>query len=226
MNNPGRLLLGVGLLVVGILYLLDLADYVNAGSVIRTWWPLAVIAFGLLALIGPSRSLIGGGIVTGVGVILLVASLGLLPVSAGDLILPLILIAVGGGLLLVRSGVTAGGDSRNRVNGFAMFGGQTTVARSESFTGGSVTALFGGIDLDLRSATLAPDGAGIETFAAFGGINVIVPRGWRVTVSGMPLFAAFEDKVDRSVTPEPDAPHLVVSGIALFGGVEVKHEAS
>jgi hypothetical protein len=225
MNNPGRLLLGVGLLVVGILFLLDLADYVNAGSVIRTWWPLAVIAFGLMALIGPSRSLIGGAIVTGVGVILLVASLGLLPVTAGELILPLILIAVGGGLLLVRSGVTAGGDSRDRVNGFTMFGGQTTVARSESFTGGSVTALFGGIDLDLRSATLSPDGAGIETFAAFGGINVIVPRGWRVTVTGMPLFAAFEDKVDRSVAPEQDASHLVVSGIALFGGVEVKHEA-
>ncbi len=226
MNNPGRLLLGIGLLVGGILFLLDLGDYVNAGAIIGTWWPLAVIAFGITALLGPSRSLIGGSIITLVGLILLTASIDLLPVSPGELFLPLILIAVGLGLLLLRSGVASSGDARDRVNAFAMFGGQTIVARSETFSGGSVTALFGGVDLDLRSTTIAPDGAGIETFSAFGGVNVIVPRGWRVTVSGMPLFASFEDSVDRSVEPEPGAPHLVISGVALFGGVEVKHESS
>lgn len=226
MNNPGRLLLGIGLLLAGVLFLLDIGDYVDAGSIISTWWPLAVIAFGVIALIGPSRSLIGGTIITLVGVVLLTASLDLLPVSAGELFLPLVLIAVGLGLLLVRSGIAASGDSQNRVNGFAMFGGQSIVASSEVFSGGSLTAMFGSIDLDLRSTALAPEGAGVETFAAFGGINVIVPRGWRVTVNGMPLFASFEDNIDRSIEPEPGAPHLVVSGVVLFGGVEVKHEAS
>ncbi|MEX2425455.1 MAG: LiaF domain-containing protein [Thermomicrobiaceae bacterium] len=226
MNNPGRLLLGIGLVAGGILFLLDVEDYVDAGSIIESWWPLIVIAFGVTALFGPSRSLIGGGIIIILGLLLLTASLELLPVTAGELFLPLLLIAVGIGVLLMRSGVTASGDAGDRINGFAIFGGQTTVARSESFSGGSLTALFGGIDLDLRQAHLAPDGAGIETFSAFGGINVIVPRGWRVTVTGMPLFAAYEDSVDRSVEPEPGAPQLVVSGVALFGGVEVKHDAS
>jgi predicted membrane protein len=223
MNNPGRLLLGIGLLVAGVLFLLDVGDYVDAWSIVGTWWPLAVIAFGVMALIGPSRSRIGGTIITTAGVILLVATLDVIPVSPSELILPLILIAVGLGVIFVRSGITAAGDDKDRVNGFAMFGGQNIIARSDSFTGGSLTALFGGVDLDLRSATLSPDGAGIETFAAFGGINVIVPRGLRVTVSGMPLFASFEDNVDRTVEPEPGSPHLVVSGVALFGGVEVKH---
>jgi predicted membrane protein len=223
MNNPGRLLLGIGLLVVGTLFLLDLGDYVSAGSIIRTWWPLAVVAFGLTALIGPSRSRIGGTVVTVAGVILLGASLDLLPVSPGELILPLILISVGLGLLLVRSGVATSGDSKNHINGFAMFGGQNVIPRAEGFTGGTLTAVFGGVDLDLRSATLAPDGAGIETFTAFGSITIIVPRGWRVTVSGMPLFGAFEDNIDRSVEPVPGSPHLVVSGVVVFGGTEVKH---
>jgi hypothetical protein len=225
MNNPGRLLLGIGLLVAGVLFLLDVGDYVNAWSIVGSWWPLAVIAFGVVALVGPSRSRIGGTIVIIVGLILLMATVDLLPVSAGELILPLILIAVGLGVIFVRSGIGGSGDAQDRVNGFAMFGGQNITARSESFSGGSLTALFGGVDLDLRSATLAPDGAGVETFAAFGGITVVVPRGWRVTVSGMPLFASFEDNVDRSVELEPGAPHLVVSGVALFGGVEVKHNA-
>jgi hypothetical protein len=224
MNNPGRLLLGIGLLVAGILFLLDIGDVVNAGQVIGTWWPVAVIAFGVMALIGPSRSLIGGGIITLAGVVLLVASLGALPVSAGELVLPLILIAVGLGLLLVRSGIAASGDASNRVNGFAMFGGQTIVARTPEFSGGSLTALFGGVELDLRNTTLRTEGAAVETFAAFGGVEVVVPRGWRVTVNGMPLFASFEDKIDRSIQPGPDAAHLVVSGVAVFGSVEVKHD--
>lgn len=227
MNNPGRLLLGIGLLVVGGLYLLDLGDIVNAGSVVSTWWPLAVIAFGVMALVGPSRSMIGGGIITFVGVVLLIASLGVLPVSPGELIFPLILISVGLGLLLIRSGVTTSGrgDPQSQINGFTVFGGQNIVARAETITGGALTAIFGSIELDLRTTRPAPDGAGIEVFTAFGSVTVTVPRGWGVTVSGMPVFASFEDKIDRSIEPEPDAPRLVVSGVAIFGGVEIKHES-
>lgn len=227
MNNPGRLLLGIGLLVVGGLYLLDLGDIVDAGSIVSNWWPLAVIAFGIMALIGPSRSMVGGSIITFAGVVLLIASLDLLPVSASELIFPLILISVGLGLLLIRSGITTSGrgDPRSQINGFTVFGSQNIVSRAESITGGALTAIFGSIDLDLRATRPAPDGAGIEVFAAFGSVNVAVPRGWGVTVSGMPLFASFEDKIDRSIEPEPDAPRLVISGVALFGGVEIKHES-
>jgi hypothetical protein len=224
MNNPGRLLLGIGLLIAGVLFLLDLADVLEAGPIIRSWWPVIVIGFGLAALVGPAKSVIGGSIVTGAGVILLIASLDILPISAGELILPLILIAVGLGLLLIRAGVTSRGDEQGRINAFSMFGGQTITARSTDFTGGSVTAIFGGADLDLRPAIIAPDGAGIETFAAFGSVSIIVPRGWRVTVSGMPLFAGFEDKIDRSAPIDENAPHITVTGVAAFGSVEVKHE--
>jgi predicted membrane protein len=224
MQNIGRLLFGVVLLVAGILFLLDLGDYVNATEIIGNWWPIVVIAFGLVSLIGPARSVIGGTIVIIVGVILLLATLDIIAVSAAELILPLILIAVGIGVLFVRSGMRAGADPYNTVSGFAVFGGQDIVSRSDAFKGGSLSALFGGVSLDLRQATIDPDGAGIDIFAAFGGIDVIVPRGWRVTVSGMPIFGAFEDSVDRSVEPEPDAPQVRVGGVVLFGGVDVKHE--
>ncbi len=224
MNNPGRLLLGIGLLVVGLLFLLELADVLDAGAVIGTWWPVIIIAFGLAALVGPTRSTIGGIIITSVGVVLLVASLDLLPVSAGELFLPLILIAIGLGILLLRSGFRATGDASARVNVFAMFGGQSVVARGREFASGSLTAMFGGVELDLRSTQLAADGAQVEVFAAFGSASVIVPRGWRVTISGMPLFGAFEDKIDRSVEPDSGAPHLMVTGVVAFGSVEVKHE--
>lgn len=224
MTNPGRFLIGLLLLVAGVLILLDVADYADGAEILRTWWPLAVIAFGLVSLIGPARSVIGGTIVTLVGIVLLIATLDVIAVDPGELFLPLVLIAVGLGILFIRAGHRAGGDPNNNVSGFAMFGGQDIVSRADRFAGGSLTALFGGCTLDLRQAELHPEGAQIETFAAFGGIDVIVPRGWRVTVSGMPLFGAFEDNIDKSVPPEPGSPPIRVSGVVLFGGVEVKHQ--
>lgn len=224
MQNPVRLLTGVLLLVAGVLFLLDVAEYVDAWGIVDDWWPVALIAFGLVSLVGPARSVIGGGIVTVIGVILLIASVDILPVDAGDIFFPLVLIAIGLGLMFVRAGYRGGGDPDNTVTGFAMFGGQEIVSRADRFTGGSVTAIFGGATLDLRQARIDPDGARIETFAAFGGVDVVVPRGSRVTVSGMPVFGAVEDKVDRSVPLEPDQPMIRVSGIVLFGGIAVKHE--
>ena len=41
-------------------------------------------------------------------------------------------------------------------------------------------AWFGGISVDLRGATLAPDGAHLELHALNGGIAIRVPEGWRV----------------------------------------------
>jgi predicted membrane protein len=226
MNNPGRLLLGIGLLAAGILFLLDLGDIVNASSIIGTWWPLAVIAFGVTALIGPSRSMIGGSIITFAGVVLLIASLGLLPVSPGELVFPLILISVGLGLLLIRSRTPSSSESgtEGKVGGFAIFASQNIVSRADTISSGAVTSIFGSAELDLRATQPAPGGAGIEVFTVFGSITIIVPRGWRVTVNGMPLFASFEDNIDRSVEPAADAPHLEISGVAVFGSVEVTHQ--
>lgn len=224
MHNLGRILLGLLLIIAGILFFLDLGDYVDAGDFISTWWPLAIVAFGITALIGPTRSLVGGAIVTVVGIIVLLATTDILPVSAGEIVLPVILIAVGLGLIVLRAGARSAGDTHNSVNGFAMFGGQDIASRADAFTGGSLTALFGGVSLDLRQAQLDPEGASVETFAAFGGIDVIVPRGWRVSISGMPLFGAFEDNLDRSAETPPDAPKLTVTGIVLFGGIEVTHK--
>lgn len=225
MHNPGRTLVGLVLIVAGVLFLLDLWDYADAGKIIGTWWPVVIMGFGIMALLSSARSLIAAGILMALGAILLIANLGLIPLSAGELFLPLLLIAIGGGILFIRSGRQAGGDQQNSITGFAAFGGQEIVSRAESLRGGTLTALFGGVNLDLRQATIDPEGAGIETFAAFGGIEITVPPGWRVTVSGMPLFGAFEDKIDRATELLPDAPTVRISGVAMFGGVEVKQKA-
>ena len=80
-------------------------------------------------------------------------------------------------------------------------------------------AWFGGIKVDLRGATLAPDGAHLELHALNGGIKILVPEGWRVQSN----LGAVLGGVDARA-PElegADAPTLTLVGFALFGGVAV-----
>jgi hypothetical protein len=56
---------------------------------------------------------------------------------------------------------------------------------------------------------LDPDGATLAVTAAFGGVDVIVPRGWRVESKGTPIFGGFDNTADAP--PEgTDAPTLTV----------------
>jgi predicted membrane protein len=94
---------------------------------------------------------------------------------------------------------------------------------SQAFRGASLTAVFGGVNLDLRHARPAAEGARITATAAFGGIDILVPTGWRVALKGLPIFGGIEDKTDHTADLPDDAPVLQVDALAIFGGVEVKH---
>lgn len=80
-------------------------------------------------------------------------------------------------------------------------------------------AVFGGGEIDLRDARFASREIRVRAFALWGYTEVIVPDDVEVEVKGFGLFGAF----DRSaVRRERGAPRIVVSGLALFGGVGTK----
>lgn len=59
--------------------------------------------------------------------------------------------------------------------------------------------------------------------AVFGGVDVIVPEGWRVQLGGLPIFGGYEDKTHRNGALALDAAVLKVGATAIFGGVTVKN---
>jgi hypothetical protein len=77
------------------------------------------------------------------------------------------------------------------------------------------------VTLDLRPAKLAPEGAEVDVMAAFGGAQIIVPEGWPVEFSGVPVFGGFTDKTSH--TTGETGPRLRIKGTAIFGGVEAKN---
>jgi hypothetical protein len=80
--------------------------------------------------------------------------------------------------------------------------------------------VFGGSNIDLRKAIIPEDGITISCLCAFGGADIIVPPGLRLTVRGMGIFGGFDRTSNEG--DDPDAPTVVVEGIALFGGVSVR----
>ncbi len=219
----GRILIGLLLVVLGVLFLLEQGGYVeDIGDVIGDWWPVALIAVGGVQLLTNPRLALGPLILVGAGAVLLLATLDVLPFSVGEMIWPLILIAAGTWFLLGRGAATLGAQE-DGVNSIVVFSGREIASTSQQFRGGSVLAVFGGTDLDLREAQLDPGGAVLDVVAAFGGVDIVVPTAWRVRVSGLPIFGGWSNKPPGPV-PE-DAPLLAINALTIFGGMEVKYAA-
>ncbi|HUY99209.1 MAG TPA: DUF5668 domain-containing protein [Thermomicrobiaceae bacterium] len=223
--NLGRTLVGLALVVVGGLFLLDQLNVADFGQVFSHWWPVAIIALGLLELAMNPRAPIGPLIVVGVGAVLLLATVGVLNTTAGQIFWPLVIIAIGAFVILSRGAwFQRAGAAEDSARSFVAFGGNELVSHSPAFVGGSLTAMFGGITLDLRQAQLAAAGAAVDATAAFGAVKILVPSGWQIAISGLPIFGGYDDKTKSDGPLPADAPVLTVNAIALFGGVEVTHE--
>jgi hypothetical protein len=110
---------------------------------------------------------------------------------------------------------TESDDAFSRV--FVMSGGPFRSAAT-GLRSGEVLAFMGGAELDLRRATIV-DGATLRLRAVMGGIDVIVPPGWRVEAA----VSAFMGGVDNRTDPDAhaDAPLLLVEAFAVMGGIAV-----
>ncbi|MEV4175792.1 TetR family transcriptional regulator [Nonomuraea sp. NPDC049709] len=84
-------------------------------------------------------------------------------------------------------------------------------------------SMFGGGEIDLRDARFADHEIKVRVFALWGYAEVTVPDDVEVEVKGFGLFGGF----DRSaVRRRRGAPRVVISGLALFGGVGTRARAT
>jgi hypothetical protein len=217
--SPVRTWFSVLLIAVGGLWLADAAGLVDAGRALDAWWPLALV---LLAVITAAveRRVAAGSVVLGlIGLLLLLPRV--TGVDAGAVLWACAAILVGAWLLARYTRRPGGGEQAASGTTLAVFSGARQVVHSDHFRHADVSAVFGGATLDLREAHPDP-GARVDATAVFGGVDVLVPPGWRVELSGLPLFGGYDDRTRGPVPPPPDAPVLRVVATAVFGGVTVK----
>ena len=224
--DMGRLLLGLAVVAVGVLFLLEAAGVLDAGTTIAEWWPLLVIAAGVLNVAERPPEVVRGALFVVAGSVLLLFTTDVLDESAWAYVWPALVIVAGLAIVMHWHGRTipSAAVGEDVIRSTAIFGGPKIVSSAQCFQGAWLTAIFGGITLDLRNARLAPDGASINATGAFGGIEVLVPKGWRVSVRSTPIFGGVDDNTDHSAVIADDAPTLYIDAVTIFGGIDIKHD--
>jgi hypothetical protein len=79
---------------------------------------------------------------------------------------------------------------------------------------------MGGGEVDLRRASMSRDEAVLDIFVFWGGFEVKVPDDWEVVSRGLPILGGF---VDNTRHPPAAQKRLVVTGMAVMGGIEIKN---
>lgn len=217
-----RLIFGIGILALGLLWTLDNLNVIESESITQ-WWPILLIAAGVVRLLDHTRGKIASVVMIVIGGFLLLDNLDLVDFDLDDLF-PLIIAAVGAKLVweaFDRTRRDSTADPSSTVSAFAFMAGVKRQSNSQVFQGGDANAIMGGVVIDLRNAQI-PDGqeAVIDTFAWWGGVELIVPPNWRVVGRVLPLMGGFEDNTIGATTP---GGTLIVRGVALMGAVEVKN---
>lgn len=82
-------------------------------------------------------------------------------------------------------------------------------------------ALMGGVKLDLRDASIDPGELRITAFALMGGVEVIVPDGIDVELTGFAIMGA-NDHRPGDAPIRPGTPIVHVRAFSLMGATEVK----
>jgi hypothetical protein len=85
----------------------------------------------------------------------------------------------------------------------------------------NISAVFGGVELDLTDATFEADELHLNVSCLFGGVELTVPEGTEVISRVGAVFGGAD--IHRLAPPQPGLPRIILTGFALFGGLSVRH---
>jgi hypothetical protein len=105
-----------------------------------------------------------------------------------------------------------------------VFGGATRRGTWHVPSATTVVTVFGGAELDLRDAVLPGKEFSIRAVSVFGGVDIKVPPGMRVTDSGVAVFGGRDIPGDSAESSSAGAPLLRLSGACVFGGISVSRK--
>jgi len=231
-RDGGGLLTGLILIVVGTLFLLAHMGYLQAEQVWK-FWPLLIVIVGIAKLMSPEGRVLGV-LAIAIGGFLQLNKLGFTALTLRD-VWPVILIALGVMMIFSRTQLRQwtslpktpdGGDSAQTMHEFAVFGSVERRITVSNFRGGTISAIFGSVEVDFRSADIDGEEAVLIVEAMFGGIEITVPERWTVVYQGQSIFGGYSDETRPPIpdpTGTPTKKKLILRGRAVFGGIVVKN---
>lgn len=234
-NKVSNVLWGLFFVAIGVGFAGNVLFDWNFELFFDGWWTLFIIIPCFISMVQHG---FGAGATTGfiIGVLLLASHYVDLGFSVWKLLIPAILIYIGLRIMFqsafrkrpkhfdanininMNTANGANFSSTAKQEYSAIFSGNKIVI-TDVFTGTNLNAVFGGMGLDLRSATI-PGDIEINANAVFGGIDIYVPAGVKVKVNNVPIFGGVSNKT--RYTEDPSAPTIYLNATCMFGGIDIK----
>lgn len=221
----GSIIWGILFIVAGVGFAGNAFGLWNFDLFFSGWWTLFLIIPAAVSMVenGPNT---GNSILLLAGLVLLLSAQGFIQREIiGKLFFPVVLVLVGLSILLgsrahhtAPKEAAAGAAVGPHPSYNAVFSGSSVRWPAEPFAGATLSAVFGGVDLDLREAVITQDVI-IDATVVFGGIDLYVPPNVRVKVAGTPVFGGVENK---AAAMSEDAPTIYVNCTCIFGGMDIK----
>ncbi len=227
MKNITRILWGIVLVAVGVLFGLRAMDLIEFDIFFEGWWTLIIIVPSFISLL-TEKDKTGSLVGLLVGVVLFLANRDIISFATlWKLLVPMVIIVIGLGLIFKDVFNRKARDAVKQLNSMnrpvkqctATFAGQKCAYPGEEFLGAELTAIFGKVDCDLRGALINSDTV-VNVSCIFGGVDVYLPENVNVEMCVTPIFGGVSDKLSRPVIA--GRPTVFINGSCMFGGVDVK----
>lgn len=226
-NYQGRIFAGLVIIAIGVIFLLANMDRLDFGDFISTYWPMILIVIGISHLLTSSFRNAGVAFfLIAIGAFFQLNNWGILGGRVWAYFWPLLIIAAG--LWIIFKPKPKGfGENAPKIldddlGAFVLFSGLKRRFESDKFRGGKATAILGGLELDLTQAKLKDNQATIELTAILGGIDIFVPRDWKVVVDSSAILGGVDDK-HRPAPAVTVQATLYVKATAILGGIDIKN---
>ncbi|MGN6646855.1 MAG: LiaF transmembrane domain-containing protein [Cytophaga sp.] len=225
-----RIWAGTLLLLTGVFYLLynfNALPFVVPSYVFS--WQMAVILTGVYFLY---KSFMKGLLIIAIGTYFILPLTGMMPPIDIEKMWPALLILLG---VIVLFG--SGFKKKNKKNTTSMktslnedlfeittiMGGDSRQLSSYDFKGGKITAIMGGVELDMTNCYLSKEGCIIDLSVVMGGISLKISREWNIKSEITPIMSGIEDEDQYSDNVHIDpAATIILRGSVVMGGIEIK----
>ncbi|MDO5343766.1 MAG: DUF5668 domain-containing protein [Candidatus Saccharibacteria bacterium] len=215
-----RVFFGLMVVALGVILLLQNLGVINYDiwqQYGALFWGSALTVAGVLAMVANRHFWIIGLPLVIVGLGMILRSTGIVDINLWKLFWPVLLIAVG---LAAVFRPKASRQQPVKKDVVAVFYGDESRVKGQ-YDGGSLTAIFGGVELDLRDAKIT-NNAVIEVLVFCGGVSVLVPENVVVENDVRGILGDSDDKTSASASAKTK---LYIRGECILGGFEVKTKA-
>jgi predicted membrane protein len=231
-----RFFFGFILLMIGLVMILE-------RSGILSWeiydfllsWKMLLIAIGAFVFLNGNRG--AGIIVMGIGAFFMIPDIFVDYENIKRFFWPALLLLAGISFMFGTrhrkyhkmqqmnfKGTESHGTSNDFFDELVIFGAKEINMSSKNLQGGRSTAIFGGVEIDLRQSEISNEGCSIDLTTMFGGNTLKVPNDWTILNRVTTIFGGYSDLrvKDPSYQPNP-AKTIVLTGVCIFGGTEVRN---